>query len=353
MLHKNRVFERLLDWREQGLGMVLATVTGTDGSTYSKVGDFILIAENGDYQGLVSGGCVEGDLAERAAATLAARTPATVDYDLGGEHDALWGMGAGCDGRLEVLLTPLFDPSQYAPLLAVADAYRNGVSAVLGLGAPGTDQADLMTSASAEGHFVHHAVSADLQGTVERVLGEQWLARQSAFVDDAALPEPLFVTHVRPAPRVLLCGGAPDAEPLARLLGDLGWPVTVFDHRPAYIDAFDPSLAADRITAPAAALAQRVALAHYPAVVVMSHHLETDTEYLRQLVRHQHWQYVGLLGPAHRRERLLGAIGEQAEGIRAVVDGPAGLPLGAKEPAGIALSIAAGIHARLAERDAI
>ena len=63
MLHKNRVFERLRTWHDQGQGMVLATVTDTEGSTYSKTGDFILIAANGDYQGLVSGGCVEGDLA--------------------------------------------------------------------------------------------------------------------------------------------------------------------------------------------------------------------------------------------------------------------------------------------------
>ncbi|MEM6807623.1 MAG: XdhC family protein [Pseudomonadota bacterium] len=353
MLHKNRVFDRLRTWHDQGEGMVLATVTDTEGSTYSKAGDFILIAANGDYQGLVSGGCVEGDLATRAAQALASRTPAVVDYDLGGEHDALWGMGAGCDGRLQVLLTPLYDPAQYAPLLAVADAYRNGISAVLGLGAPTSSQADLMTSASAEGHFVHYGVASETQTTVERVLGEQWLAGRSAEVVDNALQAPLFVIHVRPAPRVLLCGAAPDAEPLARLLGDLGWHVTVYDHRPAYIDAFDAGLAAERIAAPAAALAQRVALGHYPVVVVMSHHLDTDTTYLRALARHSHWHYVGLLGPVHRRERLLNAIGDQADAIRPIIDGPAGLPLGAKEPAGIALSIAAGIHARLAERGAL
>lgn len=353
MLHKNRVFERLRTWHDHGQGMVLATVTDTEGSTYSKTGDFILIAANGDYQGLVSGGCVEGDLATRAAQALASRTPAVVDYDLGGEHDALWGMGAGCDGRLQILLTPLYEPEQYAPLLAVADAYRNGISAVLGLGAPGTAEASLMTSASAEGHFVHSGVAPDTQAAVERVLGEQWLAGRSAQVVDDALAEPLFVIHVRPAPRVLLCGAAPDAEPLARLLGDLGWHITVYDHRPAYIDAFDAALAAERIAAPAAALAQRVALGHFPVAVVMSHHLETDTTYLRELARHQHWHYVGLLGPTHRRERLLDAIGDQADTIRPVIDGPAGLPLGAKEPAGIALSIAAGIHARLAERGAI
>ncbi|MEO0616319.1 MAG: XdhC family protein [Pseudomonadota bacterium] len=353
MLHKNRVFERLKTWHDQGQGMVLATVTDTDGSTYSKTGDFILIAANGDYQGLVSGGCVEGDLATRAAQTLASRTPAIVDYDLGGEHDALWGMGAGCDGRLQILLTPLFEAEQYAPLLAVADAYRNGISAVLGLGAPGTPQAGLMTSASAEGHFVHHDVAAEAQATVERVLGEQWLAGCSAQVVDDALEAPLFVIHVRPAPRVLLCGAAPDAEPLARLLGDLGWHVTVYDHRPGYIETFDAKLAAERIAAPAAALAQRVALAHFPVVVVMSHHLETDTAYLRALARHDHWHYIGLLGPVHRRERLLEAVGQPADTIRPMIDGPAGLPLGAKEPAGIALSIAAGIHARLAERGAL
>ena len=152
---------------------------------------------------------------------------------------------------------------------------------------------------------------------------------------------------------MLLCGGGADAVPLCRLLLDLGWHVTVFDHRPAYIEAFDESLAAEKIAAPAAALSQRVALAHFPAVVVMSHHLETDTRYLEIVAGFDHWHYVGLLGPSHRRERLLDAVGAPAASLRSVIDGPAGLDIGAKEPAGIALAIAAGMHARLAERGAL
>ena len=86
------------------------------------------------------------------------------------------------------------------------------------------------------------------------------------------------------------------------------------------------------------------------AVVVMSHHLETDTRYLATIAASDHWHYVGLLGPAHRRERLLASVGAPTGALEAVLDGPAGLAIGAREPAGIALSIAAGIHARLAER---
>ena len=53
-------------WRAAREPLVLATVYDTLGSTYSKAGHRILIAGSGDYRGLVSGGCLEGDLAERA-----------------------------------------------------------------------------------------------------------------------------------------------------------------------------------------------------------------------------------------------------------------------------------------------
>ena len=53
-------------WRSEGRTLVLATVVGTAGSTYTKAGQRMLIADSGDYQGLVSGGCLEGDLAAHA-----------------------------------------------------------------------------------------------------------------------------------------------------------------------------------------------------------------------------------------------------------------------------------------------
>ena len=78
------------------------------GSTYSKAGHRILIAANGDYRGLVSGGCLEGDLAERARDVIAERrSAAAVTYDLRDAADELWGLGVGCNGLMRVFLQPL------------------------------------------------------------------------------------------------------------------------------------------------------------------------------------------------------------------------------------------------------
>ena len=70
-------------WSGQGTALVLASVYETEGSTYSKAGAQMLITGDGDFQGMLSGGCLEGDLAERARAVLESGTPQSVTYDLG------------------------------------------------------------------------------------------------------------------------------------------------------------------------------------------------------------------------------------------------------------------------------
>ena len=94
-------------WRAAGEPLVLATVYETAGSTYSKAGHRILLAANGDYRGLVSGGCLEGDLAERARGVVQSGQAAAVTYDLRDSADELWGLGVGCNGLLRVFLQPL------------------------------------------------------------------------------------------------------------------------------------------------------------------------------------------------------------------------------------------------------
>mgnify|MGYP001829079532 CR=1 FL=1 len=55
--------------RERGEPLVLVTIYETSGSTYSKAGTHMLIDGDGDFHGMLSGGCLEGDLALRAAAS--------------------------------------------------------------------------------------------------------------------------------------------------------------------------------------------------------------------------------------------------------------------------------------------
>ncbi len=108
-------------WREAGEPLVLATVYETAGSTYSKAGHRILLAANGDYRGLVSGGCLEGDLAERARAVVQSGQAVAVTYDLRDSADELWGLGVGCNGLLRVFLQPLLRTNDYQPFGAIAE----------------------------------------------------------------------------------------------------------------------------------------------------------------------------------------------------------------------------------------
>ena len=118
------------------------------------------------------------------------------------------------------------------------------------------------------------------------------------------------------------------------------------DHRPAYARA-------DRFPASCTVscsrpenLPQVVEMAELDAAVIMSHHLDNDAEYLRQL-HGAGLSYIGLLGPAARRKRLRDRVGCTDR----LLYGPAGLDIGAELPAAIALSIAAEIHAVLNDRD--
>ena len=96
--------------------LVLATVIRTGGSTYAKPGAQMLIAADGEYAGLLSGGCLEGDLREHARDVAATGQARIVSYDLRSTTDQLFGLGAGCEGAMDVLLTRIDAAGGWQPL---------------------------------------------------------------------------------------------------------------------------------------------------------------------------------------------------------------------------------------------
>jgi xanthine/CO dehydrogenase XdhC/CoxF family maturation factor len=144
-------------------------------------------------------------------------------------------------------------------------------------------------------------------------------------------------------------GGGPDARPVATLAAFLGWRITVMEHRAAYLvaDRFPPSTAL--IETRPADVADSIALADCSAAIVMSHHLESDLHYLRALAGSP-VPYIGLLGPAARREKLMTDLGMHAATLRPRLRAPVGLDIGGRAPESIALSIVAEVHAALEGR---
>ena len=162
----------------------------------------------------------------------------------------------------------------------------------------------------------------------------------------ATLRDGSFAVAAARVPALLLCGAGPDAEPVVRMASQVGWQVTVVDHRPAYVEAARFQDAIRVATVDAADPGAVVALDGFDAAVVMSHNLVADGRYLAALAVSD-IPYVGLLGPAARRERLYAELGPLAERLRPRLRAPVGLDLGGASPEAIALSIVAELQASL------
>jgi xanthine dehydrogenase accessory factor len=336
-------------WREQGRPMVLATVCETLGSTYSKAGHRILIGPDGVYQGLVSGGCLEGDLAERAKSVLEGGSPQLVTYDMRDEADDLWGLGVGCNGLLRVFLQGLHADTDYEPFASIARAQLAAEAAVVvtvlesrrpevGVGAA------LMRTPAGTRHWGRLDAAA-VSELVAACLRTE--ARGDAWIDRSGRDLELLVTPLKPIPRLLVLGAGLDAVPLVAFAATLGWRVTVADHRPAYIAKAGFEGAEQAFVVDPRRLEEQIAISDFDAIIVMSHHLVTDQIYLEKLAAAPA-AYLGVLGPAKRRARLLDALGSRGASLAPRLRGPVGLDIGADSPESIALSLLAEVHACLA-----
>lgn len=337
-----------------GAPLVLVTVTETVGSTYSKPGHRILIAADGQYHGLVSGGCLEGDLVEHARRIFVDGQPRTVRYALSGDHDDVWGFGVGCDGSTTLLLQRLDAANAWHPFAAIAAAYRGsraaevllvttsehprlppgttwvGATAGTASAVPGLDAEDL-----AKLRTLAATASSSAAGGVHF----------SGVVDGHAISG--WRETIAPLPRILVLGAGPDAVPVVAGFHALGWPVTVGDHRPGYLSRPGFERADRRLLVDEAAVAALVASEPWSAAIVMSHHLVADERYVRALAGAE-LRYVGLLGPRRRRQRLLDRLTpELAERLTQRLHAPIGLDIGADSPASIGLAIVAEVHAVL------
>jgi xanthine dehydrogenase accessory factor len=319
---------------------VLATVVATAGSTYRKPGARMLIMSDGSCFGLLSGGCLEADLAIHARQVLDSGMPRAVEYDMRGPDDILFGIGAGCEGAMRVLLEPAGPGSPAATALANAgQATRAGRSTSLILVHESTDLV-LGTHDAAE------ALSPVLLDAAQRALADA--ESRTIDTETAGRRTRAFVQFLAPPPHILICGAGPDAQPVAAAALALGWRATVVDHRPAYALA-ERFPGAEVRHVDARSLRSSVALAECHAVVVMSHHLPSDVAYLRELAEAGVPDYVGLLGPSARRRRIAEELGTASEKLHSRMRGPVGFDIGAVTPEGIALAIISEIHAWLAE----
>ena len=295
-MNARRVIRFFEERRSRNETLILATVIETDGSTYSKAGEQMLIDNDGNFCGMLSGGCLEGDLVERSRSVIEKGAAQTVTYDLGSD-DELWGLGVGCEGTMHILLQPLTTQNGYEPFVSIVQVLEG-----------------------------HTPASIEIRS-------------------DGAT----FSVEILPIPSLLVMGAGLDSEPVVKMAAELGWRCSVVDHRPAYIQDRDYGDAAVTTCTPTEALGTTLDLSIFDLALVMSHHLVSDRTYLRQLASTE-IGYVGLLGPPKRRDRLLGEIGSLSKKLEGRIHAPAGIQLGGRGAGPIAIEIIAEMQQYLAAR---
>ncbi|MEX0908882.1 MAG: XdhC family protein, partial [Gemmatimonadaceae bacterium] len=354
------IVESLRHAAAAGESVVLATVVRVVGSSYGGVGTRMVIRVDGSTVGLVSGGCLESDLCAHAVEVHSTGRARLVTYDTRADDDAVWGLGLGCNGLIDVLLMPLSPERAIASadLLAVAlSADEPSVIATViqsepvrgspAVGAQALFGATEMSSGDwGDGTAL---VSARSQVAEALAAGRTGVAHQS----DSAQTTLEVVT---PAIRLVVCGSGPDAVPVCRLARALGWDVSLLEHR-AITEAHARRFPDVTIMEcpDAGALPDVVPLRARTAAVVMSHHFSRDTDYVRALLA-ANIAYVGVLGPRARTERMLAELATRGHSLPDTSDalfGPVGLDLGGDGPEAIALAIIAEVSAVMHARDAV
>jgi xanthine/CO dehydrogenase XdhC/CoxF family maturation factor len=338
--------------------IVLATVVRVVGSSYGGVGARMIIRVDGSTVGLVSGGCLESDLCAHAIEVHATGQARVVTYDTRADDDAVWGLGLGCNGLIDVLLLSLSPEQASLNAEMLGAALSDNVPSVIAT-VVRSESRDGAPGVGAQARFTHSGTTSigdwgdGSSLSVARVrLDDALAAGRRGFACELGGGEIAFEV-VAPAIRLVICGAGPDAVPLCRLARGLGWDVDVIDHR-AVTEAHAVRFPGVRVREcpEASGLGGVVKLTPRTAAVAMSHHFARDTNYVAALLI-AGVAYVGVLGPRARTERMLAELASRGEKIPSSTDalfGPVGLDLGGDGPEAIALAAVAEISAVMHDR---
>ncbi len=346
--------EAILDaWRkaqQDNQDAVLATVVHVTGSAYRRPGARMLMLPDGTRVGSISGGCLEGDVSQKAWWLTEDGKPALRVYDTMSEEDIVWEFGLGCNGIIQVLIERL-GSGQAGAAMEFLDRCRSEradavVCTVIRSAAENGPHAGDRLFISAGKTYGGTLASTPIEGALITYCERTALERKSRLTRLESCE--VFVEWVgQPVPLVIF-GAGHDAVPLVNIAKQIGWHVTVADGRPAYAKA-SHFPGADRVVHihPDDPLA-RLEIGPQTAVVLMTHNYPQDGKLLQRILPLAP-RYLGILGPKARTERLFKELG--APFGESSMHAPAGLDIGADTPESIALSIAAEIQAVISNRE--
>ena len=336
----------------RGERMALATIVAVRGSTYRRPGARLLVPEQGELIGNISGGCLENDVADVARIVMNEGMARVVSFDLTADDEAVWGWGLGCNGAIELFVEPGEKAAEVAGALRMALEDERPISmvTVLDSSIPGVDQGSRLLvrpDGSAESSLGDSALDAAATASAVELLSRD--RSEIRTLPGSSGEAKAFVEVLEPPLRLLVCGAGHDAAPLVRAAAGLGWHPIVVDDRDEFLnrERFPQAAGFVRLDRPEE-VAKVAPIDERTFVVVMTHNFLRDKDYVRSLLGSTA-RFIAMLGPGARTQRLMTELREEGTAITDEnlerIHGPAGLDVGAEGPEEIAAAIVAEIVA--------
>lgn len=302
--------------REKNIKTVLITVVALEGSSYRKPGVRMLLLQNGNMIGAVSGGCVEKEIIRQADTVFNTDIPKIMTYD--------GRFRLGCEGILYILIEPfnlsaIFISTFFQTIterinFKISSFFKKEDISEIGLGTRVQFQ-NITIPVS-----LNHSINSELKVFEQRML-------------------PCF--------RLIIFGAEHDAVQLGSFANNLGWEVHIVASPLEEKNKENfPGITNFEMVSPEQYQAKNID--NETAIVLMNHSYAKDLLFLIAL-KDTRPAYIGLLGPLNRREKLLTAFLEKNMDVPLdffdTIHGPTGLNIGAITPQEIAISILSEILA--------
>ncbi|MDB5208561.1 MAG: alanine dehydrogenase [Flavisolibacter sp.] len=343
------------DAGSQGKKSALATVVHVEGSSYRRPGARMLVTEDGQLTGAISGGCLEGDALRKALLAITQGQNKLVTYDTTDEDDAKFGVQLGCNGIVHILFEPIHEDKKANAIYLLEQLTSQRQNAVLVTFFSLHHTLQLGTSLLYRDGVVESLLPGILR---DQITGDarQALQSQSSSIKVYQYEEKQlngFIEFIPPPVSIVIVGAGNDVQPLVEIAFILGWHITVVDGRATHATIQRFPKATKVLVAKPGQLLQQVGVDAHTVFLLMTHNYNYDLALLREMQTID-CSYIGILGPKKKMDRMF----EELSGEGAIINeeqlskiySPVGLDIGAETAEEIAVSIVAEIKAVLAGR---
>jgi xanthine dehydrogenase accessory factor len=340
--------------QQQGKRTAIASVVHLDGSSYRRPGARMLINDEGQITGAISGGCLEGDALRRALLVIAQQHSKLITYDTSDEDDVSIGVQLGCAGIIQVLFEPIDAETKNNPIhllqKAIAKRQKSVLLTLFSIEEKNKPQVGTCLLMEEDNTITGSIPFDNIKEEILKDVHDVMQAQLSSFKNyiDGEKTITAFIEFLQPPVSLVIIGAGNDAIPMVNIANEIGWEPSVVDGRNTHAKPERFVSACQVLVSKPENVLEKIFIDEHTVFVLMTHNYNYDLAMLKALLE-KNAKYIGVLGPKKKLDKMLDELKEQGIEITPEqldsIYGPVGLEIGAETAEEIALSIIAEIKA--------